>query len=111
MRNADLRALGTPPPQFHVRRVIEVANLALDGLARIQQWPNRSHQLRAIFNQLCKVLKLARRDTEVRRFMTAPGVGPITASNQKRGLPPAGGKRRPCRNDGDGEFDRFCVSV
>ena len=27
----------------------------------------------------CKVLKLARRDVEVRRFMTVPGVGPITA--------------------------------
>jgi transposase len=27
----------------------------------------------------CKVLKLARHDVEVRRFMTVPGVGPITA--------------------------------
>jgi hypothetical protein len=26
-----------------------------------------------------KVLKLARHDAQVRRFMTAPGVGPITA--------------------------------
>ena len=26
-----------------------------------------------------KVMKLARHDTQVRRFMTAPGVGPITA--------------------------------
>jgi hypothetical protein len=33
------------------------------------------------------------------------------ASNQKRRLPPPGGKRRPCRDDGDGEFDRFYASV
>src|SRR5262249_60984798 len=31
---------------------VEVANLALDGLARLQQRPNRSDQLRTIFNQL-----------------------------------------------------------
>jgi hypothetical protein len=33
------------------------------------------------------------------------------ASNQKRRLPPPGGERRPCRHDGDSEFDRFYVSV
>ena len=32
-----------------------------------------------IDNLDCKVLKLARHDVEVRRFMTVPGVGPITA--------------------------------
>src|ERR1700716_2981418 len=26
-------------------------------------------------------------------------------------VPANGGKRRPCRDDGDGEFDRFCASV
>jgi hypothetical protein len=36
----------------------------------------------------------------------AYGFGP-----RKRRLPPPGGKRRPCRDDGNGEFDRFYVSV
>ena len=31
-----------------------------------------------------KVMKLARHDTQIRRFMTAPGVGPITALCFKR---------------------------
>ena len=31
---------------------VEVANLALDGLARLQQRPNRGDQLRTIFDQL-----------------------------------------------------------
>jgi transposase len=38
---------------------------------------------KAVEQQVCdldrKVLRLARRDAQVRRFMTAPGVGPITA--------------------------------
>jgi transposase len=38
---------------------------------------------KAVEQQVCnldrKVLKLARRDAQVRRFMTTPGVGPITA--------------------------------
>jgi transposase len=121
------------------------------------------------------VMKLARHDAQIRRFMTVPGVGPITALAFKatiddparfarsrsvgayvgltsrrhasgevdwtgriskcgdavdrrnrvqlveegncclaRALPRScqtGGKRRPCRDHGDGEFDRFFASV
>src|SRR5262249_58869933 len=47
-------------------------------------------------------------------------MGPSSPGRRRRLLPseqpeaqaPAtGGKRRPCRDDGDGEFDRFYVSV
>src|SRR2546430_910229 len=65
-----------------------------------------------------KVLKLARYDAQVRRFMTVPGVGPITALCFKATIDEptrfkssrTGGKRRPCRDDGGGEIARFFAS-
>jgi hypothetical protein len=35
----------------------------------------------------------------------------LLLSKENTEILPNGGKRRPCRDDGDGEFDRFCASV
>ena len=35
----------------------------------------------------------------------------LLPSKQNTEIPPNGGKRRPCRDDGDGEFVRFFASV
>jgi hypothetical protein len=37
--------------------------------------------------------------------------GNYCLANENTEFLPDGGKRRPCRDDGDGEFDRFCASV
>jgi transposase len=81
----------------HLKRILKLGRLRLRGprgaqdefvLAAIAQNLRRLASLvarppPAVEQQVSeldrKVMKLARHDTQVRRFMTAPGVGPITA--------------------------------
>src|SRR5580700_11072918 len=48
---------GHEPADLHVMTrqlvnlAIEIADLPLDGLARLKQWPDRSHQFGTIFDQ------------------------------------------------------------
>jgi len=87
--------LDTPPISFRHHPVSRIAHSTMTPALKIEVdmfsgRPNPELELRGYQARRLQLLEQRRQHTEIL---------------------PSGGKRRPCRDDGDGKFDRFFASV